>query len=411
MSASFDFSTAFKPGLPAPAVRFGGFPEFNFVGGHNAPEAVPVEHLKAATNAVLDREGVTLATYSLESGPQGYIGLRQYLVKKLKRYSHMTCTADDILVTTGSSQAIDLINAVLLSPGDTVIIEHDNYGGVISRLTKLGVNAVGIPLDEDGMKPDALESALSDLKSKGIKPKYIYTIPTVQNPTATIMSEPRRREILRLAVAHGVPIFEDECYAELIWDGTRPPAFYELDDTGCVIHVGTFSKTIAPALRVGYVVAPWQVLSQLLAVKNDAGSGALEQMVLAEYCEKHFDTHVASLNTILKQKRDTLISALEEHFGTSAEFTPPKGGIFLWVRLPAAVDTTQLAQIAAETGVAINPGREWSIDPIDSGRSLRICYANPPLEKLKHGIAKLAEVCNATFQVPERIANQDRTTP
>jgi 2-aminoadipate transaminase len=408
VAATFDFTKTFKPDLPIPAKRFGGFAPYNFIGGHNAPESIPVEDLKRAAQAVLDREGRNLATYNLETGPQGYGKLRQYLVTKLKKYSGIDCTADDILITSGSSQGLNLINEAMLASGDTVVIEQDNYGGVLSRLNNLKVNGIGIPVDGGGMRMDALENALKDLKAKGITPKYIYTIPTVQNPTAAIMDLERRKQMIALAQQYDTAIFEDECYSDLIWDGKRPPALYALDNTQRVVHIGTFSKNIAPALRVGYIVAPWPLMSQLLALKKDAGTGALEQMLLAEYCPEHFDAHLESLIKILKAKRDALISALEEHFGTTAEFTPPEGGIFLWVKLPAVVDSAKLAQIAAETGVAINPGPEWSIDPADRNRSLRICYANPSAENIRKGIAKLAEVCNASFGVPERIANQVR---
>ena len=168
-----------------------------------------------------------------------------------------SCAADEILITSGSLQALDLVNGILLARGDTVIIEQASYQGSLNRLTRLGVNAVGIPLDGDGMRMDALAAALDDLKRRGVRPKYIYTIPTVQNPTGTILSEARRHELLRLAGEHGVPIFEDDCYADLIWDGKRPPALYAMSKHGGVIHIGSFSKSIAPALRVGYIVAEW----------------------------------------------------------------------------------------------------------------------------------------------------------
>ena len=178
---------------------------------------MPLDGLIAAANAVLRREGKTLATYGLDSGPQGYRALREFLVAKLKRDAGIACTADDILIMSGSLQALDLVNATLLARGDTVIIEQDSYQGAINRLTRLGVKPVGIPLDGDGMRMDALAAALADLKRRGITPKYIYTIPTVQNPTGTILPEERRAEMLRLSQEYGVPIFEDDCYADLIW--------------------------------------------------------------------------------------------------------------------------------------------------------------------------------------------------
>jgi len=331
--------------------------------------------------------------------------LREFLTTKLKRDAGINCIADDILIVSGSLQALDLVNATLLARDDTVIIEQDTYQGALNRLTRLGVNVVGIPLDREGMRMEALAAALEDLKRGGITPKYIYTIPTVQNPTGTIMPEARRHELLKLAEQYAVPVFEDDCYADLIWDGKRPPALYAMNTNGGVIHIGSFSKSIAPALRVGYIVAPWAALSRMLALKTDAGSGALEQMVLAEYCAPHFATHVPKLTRGLRAKLDTLMEALNAQFGTSAEFEDPKGGIFLWVKLPDNVDTLKLYQSALAAGVAINPGREWSTDKAYAGSRLRLCFASPSHEQIREGVAVLAEVCRKEFGVPTRIAN------
>src|SRR5580692_3141264 len=248
VSTAFDFAPLLPAGLPAPAAKWTGLAKYSFIGGNNDPDQVPLEGLIDAVNAVLKREGKTLATYGLASGPQGYLPLRQFLTAKLKRDAGINCAADDILIVSGSLQALDLVNATLLARGDTVIIEKETYQGALNRLTRLGVNVVGIPLDGEGMRMDALASALADLRGRSITPKYIYTIPTVQNPTGTIMPEARRAELLKLSRQYGVPIFEDDCYADLIWDGQRPPALYAMSEGDGVIHIGSFSKSIAPAL-------------------------------------------------------------------------------------------------------------------------------------------------------------------
>ncbi|WP_159007280.1 PLP-dependent aminotransferase family protein [Bradyrhizobium sp. S69] len=407
-SAPFDFAPLLPAGLPAPAARWTGLAKYSFIGGNNDPDQLPLEGLIDAVNAVLTREGRTLATYGLASGPQGYRPLREFIAAKLKRDASIACAADDILVVSGSLQALDLVNQSLLARGDTVIMEQETYQGSLNRLTRLGVNVVGIPLDQDGMRMDVLASALADLKSRGITPKYIYTIPTVQNPTGTILPEARRAELLRLSQAYGVPVFEDDCYADLIWDGQRPPAIYAMSETSNVIHIGSFSKSIAPALRVGYIVAPWAMLSRMLALKTDAGSGALEQMVLAEYCAAHFASHVPKLTRGLRAKLDTLMEALNEQFGTSAEFDDPKGGIFLWVKLPDNVDTLKLYQAALAAGVAINPGPEWSTNKGYAVSRLRLCFASPSHDQIREGIALLAEVCRKEFGVPARSANVEK---
>jgi 2-aminoadipate transaminase len=407
-SAAFDFAPLLPAGLPPPAARWTGLAKYSFVGGNNDPEQVPVNGLIDAVNAVLKREGRTLATYGLASGPQGYRPLREFLTAKLKRDAGITCTPDDILIVSGSLQALDLVNQTLLARGDTVIVEQETYQGALNRLTRLGVNAVGIPLDGEGMRMDALASALADLKRRGIRPKYIYTIPTVQNPTGTILPEARRAELLRLSREYGVPIFEDDCYADLVWDGRRPPAIYAMAKNSGVIHIGSFSKSIAPALRVGFIVAPWEMLSRMLALKTDAGSGALEQMVLAEYCAPHFTSHVPELTRALRAKLDVLMEALNEHFGTSAEFEDTRGGIFLWVKLPDNVDTLKLYQAALSAGVSINPGPEWSTDKAYSRSRLRLCFASPSVEQIREGVAVLADVCRREFGVPVRSANVEQ---
>ena len=408
-SGSFDYTPLLAAGLPPAAVKWNGFPRYNFVGGNNDADQVPVAKLLEASTAVLTREGATLATYGLNSGPLGYRPLREFLVGKLKRDAGIICTADEILITSGSLQGLDLVNGLLLSPGDTVLIEQECYQGSITRLTRRGVKIVGIPLDGGGMRVDAVEAALKDLKSKGIRPKYIYTIPTVQNPTGTIMSEERRRDLLKLSEKYGVPIFEDDCYADLIWSGKRPPALYAMSKTNNVIHIGSFSKSVAPALRVGYIVAPWPVLSRILPIKTDAGSGALEQMVLAEYCTKHFNDHVPKLAKGLRVKLEAMMEALAEQFGTAAEFDDPPGGIFLWVKLPDNVDTMKLYQAALASGIAINPGTEWSVNAGHSKSRLRLCFASPSVQDIREGVAALAEVCRKEFGVPSRSANVDKS--
>jgi 2-aminoadipate transaminase len=177
---------------------------------------------------------------------------------------------------------------------------------------------------------------------------------------------------------------------------------------GGVVHIGSFSKSIAPALRVGYIVAGWDVLSRILPLKTDAGSGALEQMVLAEYCTPHFTEHVPELTRALRRKLVTLMESLNEHFGTAAEFDDPKGGIYLWVKLPDNVDTVKLNQPALKAGVAINPGPEWSTNRDYSACRMRLCFASPTEQEIREGVAALAEVCRREFGVPTRSPNVDR---
>jgi 2-aminoadipate transaminase len=406
-STGFAYPHLFGKKVPPPAPRWAGNARFNFIGGHNDRTLIPVEGLIAATAAVLRREGADLALYSLAQGPQGYRGLRQFVADKLGRWRGISATADDVLITSGSGQGIDLINQVLLEPGDTVILEEFTYGGYLTKLRRIGVNIVSAPLDEDGIRIDALTTILDDLKRQGTTPKYICTIPTIQNPTGSIMPLERRRQFLALARDYGVPIFEDECYADLTWGGMdAPPALYSLDPQH-VIHIGSFSKTLAPALRLGYVVADWEFLSRMVAIKSagDSGTGALEQMVVAEYFSQHFEDHVDELSQALKGKLDTMVEAVAREFGTAAEPWVPKGGIFLWLRLPDQVDTMKLVQPALKAGIAFNPGPEWAVDGAAAKSRLRLCFGLTTKEEIREGVAAFARVCYEETGIPEQSGN------
>ncbi|HUC72813.1 MAG TPA: PLP-dependent aminotransferase family protein [Stellaceae bacterium] len=405
----FAYSHLFSKDLPAPAPRWTGFPKYNFIGGHNDPEQVPAAELAMAAEAVLRRDGADLALYN-PHGPQGFRGIREFVVNKVAGRG-IRCTPDDVLITSGSGQGLDLVNRTLLNRGDTVILEEFTYGGALTKLQRLGVNVVGAPLDDDGLKIDALGRILDDLGQKGIVPKFIYTIPTVQNPTGSILPVDRREGLLALAKKHGVAIFEDECYADLTWSPDAPAAIYSMDPSQ-VIHVGSFSKTLSPALRLGYVVADWAVMSRLVGLKRetDSGTGALEQMVVAEYFSRKFEEHVGELTGVLKEKLDTMVDALEREFGTTVEkMWRPKGGIFLWIKLPDKVDVTRLVAPAAKEGLVFNPGPEWSCNPAETKSHMRLCFALPSKDVIRSGVATLARVCYEQTGIPEQSANIRRS--
>ena len=402
--STFDFTPLLAANLPPAAGAWSGYPEVNFVGGHNAREAIPVDALIDGVTRRLRALGQDLATYHIGDGPQGYLPLREFVADKMTRDRGAPTTPEQILITSGSLQGLDLVNALLVDSGDTIIIEESSYGGMFGKLARRGANIIGAPLDGDGIRMDALENILDDLKGKGTQAKYIFTIPTVQNPTGSVMPVERREALLRLAQAHGVPIFEDECYADLVWSGDRPPSLRGMDQTGSVIHIGSFSKNLAPALRLGYLVADWPVMSRILPLKGDAGTNALSQMVVAEYFGQHYEAHIAGLLPRLKAKAEAMVDAVAREFGTAAEFTTPKGGIFLWIRIPG-VDTSKLFTAAAGEGVHFNAGAEWSWAGADAGDCMRLCFALPSEEEIRSGVARLAEICRRETGIPVRSGN------
>lgn len=400
-----DITARFVPGLPEPAVRFGGFPQYNFIGGHNDPLLIPVEGLIEATASVLRREGEKLAMYNLGQGPQGFPGLREFVAAKSQERRGMGITADDVLITTGSGQGIDIVSRLLISPGDTVLLEEFCYAGAINRFRKLGAKLVGLPLDEQGIRVDQLGEILEELKRQGVTPKFLYTIPTIQNPTGSILPLERRHALLKITRHYGVPVFEDECYADLLWHNVEaPPALYALTPAQ-VIHIGSFSKSLAPALRVGYAIAQWPVLRHLIANKGDSGTGALDQMIVAEYFARYFADHVDKLSAGLRDKLDTMQEAIEREFGTAMDTWRPQGGIFLWMKLPDQIDVRTLLKPAADRGIAFNSGPEWAVDGEAAKSHLRLCFALPSKEAIRDGVAAFARVCYEQTGIPQQSAN------
>ena len=409
MTATFDFQKLYSKGLPAASPKWSGFPKYNFIGGHNDPDSIPIDGLIEAAERVLRRRGHTLATYGQDGGPLGDKEMRAFLAGKLNRYRGMSVTPDDVLVTSGSGQALELINQVLVDPGETVVMEAFTYQGALNRLRARGAKVVGAPLDDGGLDIDRLEALLKELAGKGTPPKFVYTIPTVQNPTSSVLSLERRERLLAVTRAFGVPVVEDECYADLLWDEEWPRSMYGMEGSDHVIHVGSFSKYLAPALRLGYVVGPAPLLHQMAGCKG-GGTGALEQMIVADFMNRHYVEHVEDMKRRLKRKCDVLVAALEEHFGTAAEFSVPPGGIYLWLKLPPEVDTMKLSEVALKEGLAFNPGPQWSVDGPAAKNHLRICFGNPTEEELRDGVALLAEICHRETGIPVRSANVKRGT-
>ena len=399
------YASSFATRRPPAKGREGAGPKYNFGTGHNDPEAIPVEAFVTAATDALRREGRNLAVYSLGGSALGHQGLREVVVDKLRRHRGIETDIGNVLITSGSLQGLDLVNALLLDPGDTVIIEQFSYVSALSKVQWLGVEALPAQLDDGGIDMDALANQLERLKAAGKRAKYIYTIPTIQNPTGSIMSLERRHRLIELSRAYDVPIFEDECYADLIWAGEAPPALYALAPDR-VLHIGSFSKTLAPALRLGYLVAPWEALGQIIAFKSDGGTGALDQMVAAEFLREQFDSHVAMLTKRLKHKLDRLVEAIDREFGTTASLEVPPGGLYAWVRFPESVDAPTLAAAAGKAGVAINTGTDWAVVPEEGRHAIRLCFGIVTEREIDEGIAELARVCHEEFGVPARSANR-----
>lgn len=402
------FAAQAASGAPAPSARFGGFPPFYFIGGNNDPTQIPLEGLAQAASDVIRRDGSMVAIYNMGVGPLGYPPLRAHVADKMARHRGVTADPADILITTGSNQGIDLVVAAMLNPGDVVVMEEHCYASSITRFKKAGAEIVPVKLDGDGIVMDDLARILAAQKAAGRPVKMIYTIPTIQNPTGSIMPMDRRVRMVELARQYDVLIFEDECYADLIWQGGGPAAIYSLAPERTV-HIGSFSKSLAPALRLGYATGDWEIIGRMVALKSDGGTGALDQMVACEFFSKHFDRHVGALSKVLEDKLDCMVEAVEAEFGSHMQVFRPKGGIFLWMKLPDGVDVRKLIGPAAKAGIVFNPGPEWSLLGDGSKSHLRLCFAMNSKENIREGVAKFARVCFEETGIPpvsRNVSNQ-----
>jgi len=398
------FASRMATGAPPPAARFGGFAEYYFIGGNNDPTQIPKDALAQAAADVIRRDGHLIAIYNMGLGPLGYPPLRQFVADKMASHRGITADKENVLITTGSNQGIDLVVAAMLNPGDVVVLEEHCYASSITRFKKAGAVIIPVKLDDDGIVMNDLARILTEQAAKGTPVKMIYTIPTIQNPTGSIMPMDRRHRMIELARQHEVIIFEDECYADLIWAGGGPPALYSLAPDR-VVHIGSFSKTLAPALRLGYATGDWEIIGRMAALKSDGGTGALDQMVTCEYFSNYFDQHVDSLTAVLKDKLDCMIEAVEAEFGSHMTLFRPKGGIFLWMKLPDEVDVRKLIAPAGKEGIVFNPGPEWSVLGDGAKSHLRLCFAMNSKENIRAGVAKFAKVCFEQTGIPPRSRN------
>jgi 2-aminoadipate transaminase len=373
----------------------------SFAGGLPAPELFPVEEIKEAVETVLTSKGPQALQYSTT---EGYPPLRDMLVRHMQRYG-IVVDADNVLITSGSQQALDLIGKILINPGDQVLTENPTYLGAIQAFTMYGADYVTAPIDDDGVIPESLETGLR------AGPKFMYLLPNFQNPTGVTISADRRRELLLLADRYGIPIIEDDPYGQLRYEGDHIKPLVVIDAerlerdegdrcSGNVIYMSTFSKTLAPGLRLGWIVAPKEVIHRLVQAKQgtDLHSSSFDQMVAFEVGRGGFiDRHVQHIREVYGQRRQIMLDALAKAFPDQSEgvrWTRPKGGLFLWVEMPAWMDTADLLKAAVKEKVAFVPGTPFY--PNGGGHNtMRLNFSYGTNAMIEEGIARLGRVAHA----------------
>ncbi len=369
----------------------------SFAGGLPAPELFPIPEVLEATRRVLQDQGSQALQYAVT---EGYLPLRELIVRHVQRYG-IYCAPENVMITSGSQQALDLIGKLLVNPGDQIAVEEPTYLGALQAWNAYQAQYVTIATDDDGMIPEALEEVL---KKDHIK--FIYALPNFQNPTGVTMSGKRRNRIVRLADQYNVPIVEDDPYGQLRYEGrhekplfvidakTRPDECRDSYELGNVIYLSTFSKTLCPGFRVAWMVAPRDVITRLVYAKQgtDLHTGTMAQMVAYETARGGFlDKHVQMLREVYRQRRDLMLEVLEETFPPGVTWTHPKGGLFLWVRLPEGMDSAVVLQQAVEHKVAFVPGGPFF--PHGGGENtFRMNFSNALPEQITEGIKRLSVV-------------------
>jgi 2-aminoadipate transaminase len=374
----------------------------SLAGGLPAPELFPVDEYRRAFEWVLEADGAQ----ALQYGPsEGYRPLRNLLAERLSGFG-MRSTGDDILITNGSQQALDLIGKIFLNPGDVVLLEKPTYLGALQAFNQYQATYAAVSMDEDGMRVDEVERILSQDRAVPRRIKFIYALPNFQNPTGRTLSLERRRRLVQLATEFGLPIVEDDPYGELCYEGRPLPSLKSLDTDGSVIYLGTFSKILAPGFRLGWVLAGAEALEAILHGKqpSDLHTGMAQQMATYEVAKNGFvDKHVENIKAFYRERRDVMLRAMEEHFPSDAHYTRPLGGLFVWAELPRHIDTRELLLDAIQDKVAFVPGQGFH--PDHSGtNTMRLNFSNVPPDQLREGIRRLGQA------IQRRLARESIST-
>jgi len=376
----------------------------SFAGGLPASELFPTDRFRMACCKVLEEQ----SRHALQYGAtEGYEPLREMVARHIARYG-IKARTENVLITSGSQQALDLIGKLLINPGDRVLVEAPTYLGALQAFSVYGADYVSVPSDENGLCSELLEGPLRS------GPEFMYVLPNFQNPGGTTLSEGRRHQVVLLADKYGVPIVEDDPYGQLRYEGEHLPPLVVIDrenlrrdngySIGNVIYLSTFSKTLAPGLRLGWIVAPPEVISKLVQLKQgaDLHTSTFVQMVAYEVARDNFlDEHVKLIRRVYRERRDVMLQSLQEFFPPEVSWTHPLGGLFLWVTLPAGLSAQKLFEAALRENVAFVPGDSFyapngSHD--DALRHMRLNFSAAPPEQIREGICRLSVAVKQQLQ-------------
>ena len=377
----------------------------SFGGGLPAPDVFPVQRFEEACHKVLAEYGSQALQYGTT---EGYQPLREMIAHNMARYG-IVATADNVLITSGSQQALDLIGKLLINRGDRILVEAPTYLGALQAFNVYGAQYVSVPVDNDGLITEHLDASLRT------GPKFMYVLPNFQNPAGVTLSEGRRHQLILLADKYGIPIVEDDPYGQLRYEGEHIAPLVVLDrenlrrdngfTLGNVIYLSTFSKTLAPGIRLAWIVAPEDVIVKLVQLKQaaDLHTSTFNQYVAYEVAKDGFlDQHVKLIRQVYRERRDAMLHALREYFPHEVTWTYPKGGLFLWVTMPAGTDSNVLFQAALAEEVAFVPGDAFYAPNghNEGGRHMRLNFSHSQPEQIREGIRRLSVAVKMQLRSP-----------
>ncbi|RLF30616.1 MAG: aminotransferase [Thermoplasmata archaeon] len=362
----------------------------SFAGGLPNPATFPVKELQDISSYVLKNHGKEALQYGTT---EGYKELRRVLAERAYK-DGIDATEENVLITGGSQQALDIIGKIFLEPGDTAIVGLPSYLGGLNAFRSYECNMVGIPLDKDGIIVDILEEKIKELLKKEVIPKFIYVIPTFQNPAGVVLSEKRRKKLLDIAKEYDLLIIEDDPYSKLRYNGESVKPIKSFDDEGYVLYMSTFSKILSPGFRLAWVIGDEDIIKKMVIAKQamDLCTNTFTQHLAYEFIRRgSLDLHILKIIEIYKPKRDIMIKSVEEHFPEGYSCNRPEGGMFAWVTLPEHIDTEKMFIEAIKEKVAYVHGKAFHVDG-SGGNTMRLNFSYPSNEQIEEGIKRLAKV-------------------
>jgi len=375
----------------------------SFAGGLPNPKAFPHAELRKISDYLLSEKYETVLQYGIT---EGYNELREAILDRMKRYK-VDVTLDNIIITTAAQQGLAALGLLILNPGDKIAVSYTTFLGMLTVFNLTESEAVPISLDENGMNVDELENKLEENKKKGTSIKIVYVVPNFQNPTGVTLSEQRRRRLVELARKYNFLIIEDDPYGELRFSGDPIDMIISFDvpkgNEGNTIYIGTFSKTVAPGLRIGWAVGTENLIRKMVVAKQalDLCTDTFSQALIAEYLKQGLmDDHNERIKNLYRHKRDVMLENMGKYFPAEVTWMRPDGGLYLWVILPKGIDTKELLRKAVEKKVAFIPGHVFATD-IKIQNTLRLNFSCESDENIEEGIKRLGEVIAAELKKPK----------